>query len=129
MSSGSLTPSEATIRRLADLEESEEDEEEEPAEGEGTAKVQVAATQSSPTSSPGNSPGSSGDWRGTFSQARLSTMFEGWLPSGPAPVAPIESPAQSKRISISVSEPIPVPAEPAESESDDLNEFEEMMVE
>ena len=127
LSSGSLTPSEATIRRLADLEESEEDEEES-AEGEGTAKAQVAATQSSPTSSPGNSPGSSGDWRGTFSQARLSTMFEGWLPSAPAPVAPIESPTQSKRISVSVSEPIPVPAEPAESESDDLNEFEEMMV-
>lgn len=128
LSSGSLTPSEATIRRLADLEESEEEDEEDSAEGEGTAKGQAAVTQSSPTISPGNSPGSSGDWRGSFSQARLSTMFEGWLPSGPAPVAPVESPAQSKRISVSVSEPIPVPAEPSEPDSDDVNEFEEMMV-
>jgi len=122
LSSGSFTPSEATIRRLADLEESED--EEESAEDEGTARVQAAITPSSPMSSHGNS----GDWRGTFSQARLSTMFEGWLSSGPAPAAPVESPAQSRRISVGVSEPIPVPAEQEESDSDDLDEFEGMMV-
>jgi diaphanous 1 len=121
LSSGSLTPSEATMKRLADLEESEE-EDEESAGGEGTAKAQAATTQS-----PASSPRKSGDWRGTFSQARLSTMFEGWLPSSPTPAAPVES-AQNRRTSISVSDPIPVQAVFAGSDSDDLNEFEEMMV-
>jgi hypothetical protein len=55
-------------------------------------------------------------------------MFEGWLPSSPTPVAPLESSAQNKRTSVSVSEPIPLQAESAESDSDDLSEFEEMMV-
>lgn len=123
LSSGSLTPSEATIRRLADLEESEEEDEEESAEGEGTAKAQATANQSPPSSPP-----KSGDWRGTFSQARLSTMFEGWLPTSPTPVTPVESPAQNKRTSVNVSEPTPVQAESVESDSDDLSEFEEMMV-
>lgn len=123
LSSGSLTPSEATIKRLADLEESEEEDEDEPVEGEGTAKAQGAVTQS-----PTSSPEKSGDWRGTFSQARLSTMFDGWLPSGPTPATPVESSTQNKRISVTVSEPVPVPAEPAESDSDDLNEFEDLMV-
>ena len=122
LSSGSLAPSEATIRRLAELQESEEDEEE-AAEGEGTAKAQVTINQS-----PTSSPPKSGDWRGTFSQARLSTMFEGWLPSSPTPAAPAESSAQKKCTSVRVSEPIPLQEESAESDSDDLGEFEEMMV-
>ena len=92
-------------------------------EGEGTAKAQVTINQS-----PTSSPPKSGDWRGTFSQARLSTMFEGWLPSSPTPAAPAESSAQKKRTSVRVSEPIPLQAESAESDSDDLCEFEEMMV-
>ena len=121
LSSGSLTPSEATIRRLADLQESEEEDEEESAEDEGTTKARPAATQS-----PGSSPEKSGDWRGTFSQTRLSSMFEGWLPSGPTPAAPVESSVRNRRTS--VSEPIPVQAESAESDPDDLSEFEEMMV-
>ena len=123
LSSGSLTPSEATIKRLADLQESEEEDDEESMEGGGTAKVQAAATQS-----PTSSPPKSGDWRGTFSQARISTMFEGWLPSSPAPAAPVEPSAQNRRTSVSVSEPMPVQAESTESDSDDLSEFEEMMV-
>jgi diaphanous 1 len=123
LSSGSLTPSEATIQRLADLEESEEEDDEELAEGEGTAKAQPAVIQS-----PQNSPRKSGDWRGTFSQTRLSTMFEGWLPSSPMPAAPLESSLQNKRTSISVSDPIPLQTEFTESDSDDLGEFEEMMV-
>lgn len=122
LSSGSLTPSEATIKRLADLQESEEEEESE--EGEGTAKAQVSVTQS-----PTSSPRKSGDWRGSFSQARLSSMFEGWLPSGPIPAAPIESSARNKRTSVSVSDPIPaVQADSQESDPDDLGDFEEMMV-
>lgn len=123
LSTGSLTPSEATIKRLADLEESEEEDEEESAEGEGTAKAQAVGPQS-----PASSPRKSGDWKGTFSQARLSTMFEGWLPSSPTPAAPVESSTQKKRTSVSVSDPIPVRAEIAEYDSDDLSEFEEMMV-
>lgn len=123
LSSGSSTPSEATIKRLVDLEESEEEDEEELAEGEGTAKAQPTAVQS-PTSSPERS----GDWRGTFSQARLSTMFEGWLPSGPTPAVPVEFSMQNKRASVSVSDPILVPVESTESDSGDLNEFEELMV-
>lgn len=111
------------MKRLADLEESEEEDEEESAEGEGTAKARELVSQS-----PANSPRKSGDWRGTFSQARLSSMFEGWLPSSPTPAAPIESSAQNRRTSLSVSDPIPVQAEFVESESDDLSEFEEMMV-
>jgi len=122
LSSGSLTPSEATIRRLADLQESEE-EDEESAEGDGTAKGQAAAIQS-----PANSPPKSGDWRGTFSQARISTMFEGWLPTSPTSATPVESLTQNKRTSVNVSEPTPVQAESTESDSDDLSEFEEMMV-
>lgn len=123
LSSGSLTPSEATIKRLADLEESEEEDDEEPAEGEGTAKAQPAAIQSA-----ASSPRKSGDWRGTFSQTRLSTMFEGWLPSNPTSAAPVESSVQNRRTSLSVSDPIPLQTELTESESDDLGEFEEMMV-
>lgn len=123
LSSGSLTPSEATIKRLADLEESEEEDEEEPGEGEGTAKAQPAVIQS-----PASSPRKSGDWRGTFSQTRLSTMFEGWLPSSSAPAAPVESSTQNKRASLSVSDPIPLQTESMESDLDDLDEFEEMMV-
>ena len=111
------------MKRLADLQESEEEDEQEPVEGEGTAKAQVAVNQS-----PTSSPPKSGDWRGTFSQARLSTMFEGWLPSNPTPATPPESPALNKRTSVSVSEPIPLQAEPTGSDSDDLSEFEEMMV-
>lgn len=126
LSSSSLTPSEATIRRLADLQESEEESEEESTEGEGTAKAQAAVIQP-----PTGSPSGSGDWKGTFSQSRLSTMFEGWLPSSPTPAAPVESSVQNKqnkRTSVSVSEPIPVQAESTESDSDDLSEFEGMMV-
>lgn len=108
---------------MADLQESEEEDEEEPAEGEGTAKAQEAVNQS-----PASSPPKSGDWRGTFSQARLSIMFEGWLPSSPTPAVPVEPSTQNKRTSFSVSEPIPVHPESAESDSDDLSEFEEMMV-
>lgn len=108
---------------MADLQESEEEDEDESAEGEGTAKAQAAATQS-----PTNSPQNQGDWRGTFSQARLSTMFEGWLPSGPTPAVPVESSAQNRRTSVSVSEPMPMQPESAESDPDDLSEFEEMMV-
>lgn len=122
LSSSSLTPSEATIKRLADLQESEE-EDEEPVEGEGTAKAKTAINQS-----PTSSPAKSGDWRGTFSQTRLSNMFEGWLPSGPTPAAGVESSPQNRRSSVSVSEPIPMQAESAESDSDDLGEFEAMMV-
>ena len=122
MSSGSLTPSEATIKRLADLEESEEDEDD-ISEGEGTAKAREVATQSL-----ASSPGKSGDWRASFSQARLSTMFEGWLPSNPTPAAPVESSAQNRRTSVNVSDPIPIQAEFVGSDSDDLSEFEEMMV-
>lgn len=118
LSSGSLTPSEATMKRLADLEESEE--EEESAEGEGTAKGQSAVTQS-----PASSSRKSGDWMGSFSQTRLSTMFEGWLPSNPTPV---EFSVQNGRTSLSVSDPIPLQTEFTESDSDDLGEFEEMMV-
>jgi diaphanous 1 len=123
LSTGSLTPSEATIKRLADLEESEEEGEEEVTEGEGTAKAQAVVTQS-----PASSPGKSGDWRASFSQARLSTMFEGWLPSSPTPAPPIESSVQNKRTSVNVSDPIPIQAAFAGSDSGDLSEFEEMMV-
>lgn len=122
LSSGSLTPSEATIKRLADLEESEEEDEEEIAEGGGTAKADLA------TQSTASSPRKSGDWRGTFSQTRLSTMFEGWLPSSPTPIAPVDPSAQNRRTSISVSDPIPLQTELTEFDSDDLSGFEEMMV-
>lgn len=122
LSSSSLTPSEATMKRLADLQESEE-EDGEPVEGEGTAKAKAAINQS-----PAGFPPKSGDWRGTFSQTRLSNMFEGWLPSSPTPAARVESSPQNRRTSVSVSEPIPLQAEPTESDSDDLSEFEVMMV-
>lgn len=55
-------------------------------------------------------------------------MFEGWLSSGPTPAAPVEPSAQNKRTSLSVSNPIPLQTELTESDSDDLCEFEEMMV-
>ena len=122
LSSSSLTPSEATIKRLAELQESEENDEE-PMEGEGTAKAKAATNQSS-----ASSPPKSGDWRGTFSQTRLSNMFEGWLPSSPTSATRVESSLQSRRTSVSVSEPMPMQAESAESDSDDLSEFEAMMV-
>jgi diaphanous 1 len=74
VSSSSMEPSQNTIRRLAALQE-EEDEEEE-AEEEGTAKMSDGKT-----ATPAHSPNSSADWRGTMSQNRLSSMFDGWLSS------------------------------------------------
>lgn len=75
VSTASFEPSESTIRRLAALQESDEDDEDE-----GTAKLSTAS-DSRPSSTV------TADWRGSLSQNRLSSLFDGWL--GPAsPTSP-----------------------------------------
>jgi hypothetical protein len=66
--------SESTLKRLGSLEDSEEEDEDE-----GTAKLG--------TDSPAHPiahPTATADWRGSLSQARLSSLFDGWLrPASP----------------------------------------------
>jgi diaphanous 1 len=69
LSTASLTPSEATIKHLAELEDDLSD-------GEGTAKQKHDANSPPPNNKIGK-----GDWKETFSQNRISTFFDGWLPS------------------------------------------------
>jgi hypothetical protein len=96
ISTASLAPSEATIQRLADLEEEEDQDE---FERDGTAKQKNMVD--SPLAADSTSKPGSGDWKGTFSQNRLSTFFDGWLPSSNPP-HPIDSPPRER---MSVSEP------------------------
>lgn len=134
LSTSSLTPSEATIKRLADLEEDDRESDPDSEEGDGTAKQKDLASSSSTSSSP--SKAGSGDWKGTFSQNRLSTIFDGWIPSSVAPSAVEAAPRER----MSVSEPIflnntPVPPKKAtwadglsEAEVEDLTDFDSMLV-
>ena len=80
VSTASLEPSEDTIKKFRALQASTDDdygddEDEDDDDDEGTAKM-AAGKQ--------HSPNSSNDWRGTVSQNRLSTLFEGWLRSPPS---------------------------------------------
>jgi diaphanous 1 len=103
-----------------------DDEDEDDEDDEGTAKI-VADKQ--------HSPNSSSDWRGTVSQNRLSTLFEGWLRSPPSSPnnnrgnrnTVIHSP--DKRMSI-VSEPVLVEnkvlrSSNSESNTDDESDLDE----
>lgn len=132
MSSASLEPSESTIRRLAALQESDEEDEDE-----GTAKVHDKPN------SRGLPETSTTEMRGSVSQNRLSSLFEGWMGTS--------SPASSNRSSAifipenrkSVSEPrlvehhtgaslttdrIPEANEDDESSDVDENDFKQMLV-
>ena len=124
VSSSSTLPSQDTIRRLAALQEDDEEEDEE----EGTAKIGQAAT-------PTHSPKSSGDWKGSMSQQRLSSMFDGWL-GGNNRNSVVFSPENNRK---SVSEPRLMERQPSlrpsDSDSDageesevDENAFNDMMV-
>ncbi|KAI0307002.1 hypothetical protein B0F90DRAFT_1807716 [Multifurca ochricompacta] len=93
-SSVSLEPSESTIRAIQDTEAPEED-------AGGTAK-QTTSHAASDVSPP--SGARSIDWRHSLSQARLSSVFEGWL----RPSTPTSPPRASKSFTserMSVSEP------------------------
>jgi hypothetical protein len=72
LSTTSFETSEATLKRLGSLEESgEEDEDEGTAKGAGFADAHPTDTT---------------DRKGSFSQSRLSSLFDGWLrPTSPAP--------------------------------------------
>ncbi|EMD40584.1 hypothetical protein CERSUDRAFT_102967 [Gelatoporia subvermispora B] len=81
ISSSSLTPSEATIRRLADLEEEEEEDSE---VVDGTARQKdLVQPQERETISP-QATGTAADWRGSVSASRLSSLLEGWVYSTPS---------------------------------------------
>jgi diaphanous 1 len=68
MSTTSFETSELTLKRLGSLEESDGEDEDE-----GTAKLGAGR------------PTETADWRGSFSQNRLSSLFDGWLrPTSPA---------------------------------------------
>ncbi len=125
VSSASVEPSESTLRQLAALQESDEEEMD---EGDGTAKVSDNATTQSP-STPSH--------QGTFSQNRLSHIFDGWL----APASPTSSPTPTEKRRTIVSEPKPLDTRvvkdaraqvsdtSASEESDvDSGEFEQMLV-
>lgn len=93
-SQASYEPSEDTVRRLADLQESEEED-----EGEGTAKLKdsaktpVAATSASPRFT------APSDWRNSIAQNRLSSLFDGWIHSGSPTNSIVEAPQEKKTVS------------------------------
>lgn len=99
VSTASSEPSESTIKRLAALQESDEESDED----EGTAKMR--AETGSPARPTPNTV--TQDWRGSISQNRFSSMFEGWL----RPTSPPSSPNRGSAVFLpdarkSVSEPI-----------------------
>ena len=85
MATTSFKPSESTLKRLGSLEESAEEDEDE-----GTAKLGPGRPNTHPTDI--------ADRRGSLSQNRLSSLFDGWLRS----TSPT-SPNQLRRSSISLS--------------------------
>jgi diaphanous 1 len=126
VSTESPTPSEETIKRLADLEEQELSDEED-----GTAKQKDLVNSPPTSSSPSKS--ASGDWKGSFSQNRLSSLFESWL----AP--PSHQTDSTSRDRMSVSEPTlldqaavdpkrEVVSDNSSDENDDLVDFNQMLV-
>lgn len=139
--SRSVSPT-APRNALGDLESPEKSEDE--SEGEGTAK-QKALARSSSTTSPPTSPGFAApiDWRGSMSQARLSSIFESWIhPSGSS-----SSSTSSRSERKSVSEPRlvehttggnvqtspagsydPLPLDQQQDEGVDRIDFEQMLV-
>lgn len=69
MSTTSFETSESTLKRLGSLEESDEEDEDD-----GTAKADR----------PNTPPAGTADWRGSLSQNRLTSLFDGWLrPASP----------------------------------------------
>ncbi|KAL5487624.1 hypothetical protein ACEPAI_5732 [Sanghuangporus weigelae] len=119
----SISPSEATLRRLSDMEAEE-------SEGEGTVKQKPTAP-SSPTSSTVKPRSDSPDSAGTFSSKRFSSLFDGWL--GPTSVpSPSQEEAEENRRPI-VSEPLAVEkrmSSVSDSESEfscDEEDFERMI--
>lgn len=89
-SSSGLT--EDTVKQLEALQESPDEEEEE--EEEGTAKSPHASrNQGNPPSSQSQNQQT---WKGSVTQARLSTLFDGWLGSTSAPT-PSTPPTISRR--------------------------------
>ena len=114
-SSASLKPSEATLRRLAAMEEFDEDEDEDG--DEGTAKIR---TVSQPSSHQGSSHTTQPER--AVSPNRLSSLFDGWLrPMSPPPVIRHPQPPvlDSRK---NVSEPQPV--KPSERSFDILAQVE-----
>jgi len=127
-------PSDATIQKLESLQESAEDDADEE-EGEGTAKAgeQNGARSPAPMDSP-----KTVEKRGLVTQARLSSMFEGWLQSPPPTTAVQRSSVvrvQDKRKSVSepkLIKPTTSDNQPASSDEETTDEvevaFEEMLV-
>ncbi|KAL5527808.1 hypothetical protein ACEPAG_6609 [Sanghuangporus baumii] len=118
----SMSPSEATLRRLSDMEAEE-------AEGEGTAKQKPTAP-SSPTSPTVKPRSGSPDSAGTFSSKRFSSIFDGWLSPTSAPSSQEEA-EENRRPT--VSEPLAVEKRlPSVSDSEselscDEEDFERMI--
>lgn len=111
----SFKPTEETLKRLSELDD-------EDSEGENTAKQKrnsiIASGPQSPTSDKSNSPSSSG----TFSSARLSTMFGSWLGS----TSSQELANEERRL---VSEPIAMDnSGRGPGDSVDEDDFEKMIV-
>jgi len=117
-------PSEATIKRLAALQESEDEVDD---EGDGTAKLDAKVTPSLQDTA------TAVEQRGLVTQGRLSSVFESWL--RPTSIASQSRPSASEYRK-SVSEPKPA-SEPhvikrkdvSDSTDDETdNSFEEMLV-
>ncbi|KAH8830279.1 armadillo-type protein [Flagelloscypha sp. PMI_526] len=120
--SRNTSSSDSTVRPSPASQESDSDSDD---EEEGTAK---AAASPNPEKKSG-----SGDWKGTFSQNRLSSMFESfWGGSNPEPTTPTRSSMMfvgsnaDNRKSI-VSDPILPPTIADENDDYSESEFEEML--
>jgi diaphanous 1 len=123
MSTTSFETSESTLKRLGSLEESDEEDEDD-----GTAKLGEGPPNAHPTET--------ADWKGSFSQNRLTSLFDGWLrPTSPTPPT-LPHPSDNR---ISVSEPrlvehhtgsdvMSAAATNGETEDVSLTDFDDMLV-
>lgn len=129
-----MEPSESTIKQLTSLQESDEDGEDD----EGTAKIGHTPSSPNPLSEPASS-----DRRGSISQNRLSSIFEGWLrptsPTSPTRNSSVVSSDNRKTVSepklvehhtgdTSTKRGILDSTDEEDSEDFDAAEFEEMLV-
>lgn len=122
----SVGPSESTLKQAANLGKYDEAES---SEGEDTAKIKI-------TQRPHNERRDSPDWRSSLSQARLSSLFEGWGNTTPSQASKRDSFSPER---VSVSEPKLVQqftggsrsdpgSEVSESAEPDSAEFEALLV-
>lgn len=130
----SYEPSEDTVKRLADLQESDDETD----EGDGTARLK-SSTQTPVTPSTSARFTAPSDWRNSIAQNRLSNIFDSWIHSSSPTNSTADLPPEKKTVSepklilrnigeSSIGQPIDVKENTTEDPDLDVQEFEEMLV-